>query len=369
MYFRFVRQIRLIRSFRKLYHQAFDLALEPYPDDCHLELLSFLVVLFRQLKATLVWANERPEAEAISEMVHARLAPAIRPGESIADIISTNMDSSHKTAQLRAGDVLLAACRMADSLPPPASSGSTPTSILDPLFTLILDSGTSSRLSLVTINIMIEHVSPSTIPVNILDDMLHDLDSMDSSSLRCSIIVKLLPRRRGTVPSDVEETKERYRLEKLIPYFDSSRPPMTLTNLTRYLLPMLFKAHPSSAKELLQILGHPVRKPSVPDSDSKRIRSPSQDKTFSSWVSVASLAVSLGHVDIEDLPELDLSEAVAHEDPDVRLRAFHLLAGVKDLLRPRTMDLTKESMRWNATLPSAGYILASQCKRLQLRSS
>lgn len=341
-------------------NKAIDIAASSLSDSNELDLLSLLLVLFRQLKAAIDHARRRPEAKALLEQVYRTLAPALRklgpalrPGSSIADTITLSIESSDKTRQLRAGDVLAAACRMADSLPTPATSGSRTTSILVPLFDSFIRSGPSTRSSLVGLNIMLEHIPSSAVPISLLDDLLKDLDALDSASVRCAVIGNLLSRRRYAAGSLTDEKMDGHMLSALVPYFDSTRPATTLTTLTRYLLPVLFKSHPSSAKSLLQALGDRA-KTSTSTGDVIRGKMAEGTEIFSAWVSVASLAVSQGHVDIDDLPQPALKVAMTHDDPDVRMRVFQLLAGSKDLFLGGTMDLIKESLRWNAVLPSAG---------------
>lgn len=148
-------------------------------------------------------------------------------------------------------------------------------------------------------------------------------------------------------------------LGPLVPYLDSAGQPMTLTHLTRYLLPMLFKIRPSSAKTLLQILENAIPVPAFSNGNNNCIKHGFDDAAFVSWVSIASLAVSLGQIDISNLPRGVVEEAISHAEPDVRLRSFQLLAGSKDLLQPQTMDLIKQSLLWNSVLPSAGYLPAA----------
>ena len=192
------------RDDRDKLSSAIDLAIASYPDACRIGLLSYLLTFFLQLKATLIQNQGRLEAGIVIEQIHLRLAPALLPGGSLAILIIESLESTDKASRLRARDVLAAVCRMGDSLPAPASSGSSLPSILAPMFRSIVRGGVWTRSSLVAVNSMIEHVPSQVIPEDLLDNLLRDLGSIDSASVRCSVILHLLTRRRGPEGADDE---------------------------------------------------------------------------------------------------------------------------------------------------------------------
>lgn len=208
--------------------------------------------------------------------------------------------------------------------------------MLVPLFQHACTPRVLGKLEMTLINVLLPHVPDSIVPDDLLDKLKVDFDSLDSANLRCNIISNLLLLQSEDVEDDDE--RDRAILQPLLPLFDEdSQPPGALLNLTRYLLPSLFTAQPSLSASLLAALARDAT-----------------GSTFSGWVSVAALGVSSGSMDITELPQQDLLDAIAHADSDIRLRAFQLLAGCKDLLRDAVVDLIKQSLSYNAILPSAG---------------
>lgn len=191
------------------------------------------------------------------------------------------------------------------------------------------------------INAILPHIPITSVPVNLLDKLKVDFDSFDAASLRCSIISNILLQRAEEL--EEEDVRCRIILEPLLPLFDENvQPPGTILNLTRYLLPSLFAAEPILPKRLLDHLS-----------------SKQAEDRFSGWISVASLGVSAGHLDITDLPHAELADAISHSDDSIRLRAFQLLAGPKDILRNNILSLIRQSFQYNAILASAGCVLPS----------
>lgn len=339
-------------SLRDVLEDAIDFALSLPARTDTLDALSFLLVLFRRVKTALDHA-EPGEGEALVDLVHRRVGRALRPGGSLTNLIMRSLNSANKAAQLRSSDLITAACKMATSLLPPISSGSGQTSLLAPLFNHVVQGDISRRPNLVAINGMIEHMPVVAIPQGLLERLLRGFESTNSPSVRCSIIVSLLSQRRIVAETSIQGDVDRYMLCPLLPFFNSAASDATITHLTRYLLPALFKRHPSSAKGLLVMINRITEQ--APRRGRHRIVTKNlHDRAFTSWISVASLAISSGQVSIDDLPQNTLRDAMVHEQPEIRLRAFQLLAGTKDLLDPRILDLIKESLSWNSILTSAG---------------
>lgn len=271
--------------------------------------------------------------------MYGRIAPAFIPTGAIAALLLAHLDHPNKPNQLRAADVLGAAARFVGDLPIPNTSTSSHTNLLVPLFQAACQAGASRRANLVIINTLVDVVPAQAIPDGLLDSFLDFLGSSDSANLRSTITTSLLSKRRNSDSLDVDRTM----LEPLLPYLDPSRnSPTVMVNLTRYVFPALFKSYPSSLSCLLNLLGDP---------------GDGRDDLLPAWVPVASLGVSLGHVSVRDLPSSSLREAMTHQDPRVRLRAYELVTGCKDvvqLLDTDMIELAKGALCQNAVLPSSG---------------
>lgn len=313
--------------------RAFDFVAISHPDDLTLDLLSLHLTLYRQLR--FVFESES-SAHTIADLVHDRLDKALRPGQPCADLLVTCLESSVRTRSLRAAEALSALGRMVDVLPPPsASSSSSVTS--NPLVPLFQHAATAKDLGkseMVIINALFPHVPASAIPDGLRQKLLADMDNLDGANLRSSILAQVLVKTTKAVADGAIDTEI---LTPILPLFvkDDST---TLLNVSRYLLPALFSARPSTMPSLLATLS----------------QYGDGEEAFSAWISVASLGVASGLVDISDLPADDLRDAIAHADSSVQLRAFQLLIGTKHLLRADIMVLIKESFSANAVLSSAG---------------
>jgi hypothetical protein len=301
--------------------------------------LSLLLVLFRQLKAVVTETPANASPTAVADVVDTLIGPAFLPLAPIATLLVVNLEHPDKPNQLRAADVLGAAARLLASLPTASTSTSSHTNFLVPLFQATCRSGVFNRTNLIILSAIVDRIPPHAVPDGTLEALLRGLTSNDSPNTRSTVIVSLLSKRRGMATSE----HDRHMLEPLRPYFDpSDNPPIVMTNLTRYTLPSLFKVHPTALAVLLDMLGSPK-------SDGTEL--------FAAWILVASLGVSHGLLSTQNLPPSSLQEAMAHEDPLVRLRAFELITGSKDvlqLLSPAVIDLVRDSLRLNAVLPSAG---------------
>ncbi len=209
----------------------------------------------------------------------------------------------------------------------------------------IIKSGTSTKLNLSAISALIEHVPAVSVPSTLLEDILDDMSSIECPGLRGAIAVDLLSKREKLSSRNDVQGREEDMIQPLIPYLDpESHAPGTLTHINRYILPLLFKQYPTSLKTLLRILDGSSRSPAEHES--------SRD-TLAAWASVASIGVATGLLDIDGLSEQSLTDAVAHSDPEIRLRAFELVTSGKDLLRPGTVKRVKNCLKWNEVLPSS----------------
>lgn len=307
----------------------------PQADGLVLEILSLHLTIYRQLR----FVFESGPSQATADLVHERLAPALVPSQACADLIMFSLESSVRTQNLRATEALSAAARMVDVLPPPTSSSSATSNPLVPLFRYAASSSTLGRSEMIVVNVLLPHVTSTAFPDDLTAKLMAEMDNLDLASIRCNILANVLLRRSAS--KDEEETLlDKEVLGPILHLFDEedSTNSTTLLNLTRYLLPAIFTARPSSIKTLLQLLG---------DVSSGKDR-------FSAWISVASLGVASGHIGISDLPKSDVDFAIMHESPAVRLRVFQLLAGSKHPTDEATVGLVQRSLEYNAVLPSAG---------------
>ncbi|KAL7425015.1 hypothetical protein Q5752_000702 [Cryptotrichosporon argae] len=315
--------------------QAFALALNPPADAATLEVTSFLVVFFRQLHAAVTAGPSHPTVED----VHTKLGLAFRPGGVFATTLLAGLASPIKPHMMRAADALTAACRLADVLPPPHSSTSETTYLLGPLFVDIANAGMAQRSHLVALSILVEHVPSSLIPGSMLNGLLGQLGVADGASVRGSIIANLLDRRQRRDDADASESDQyRCMLEPILPLLVTEQPLATSQNIDRYLLPAVFRRVPASLPTMLRML----------DEHSGQNGAAS----FAAWVTVASLGVSSGIVNLVDIPTETLHGALAHADDKIRIRAFQAVTSAKDLLDPAVLELVKQSFRYNEVLPS-----------------
>jgi hypothetical protein len=233
---------------------------------------------------------------------------------------------------------------MVDVLPcPSASTSSSATS--NPLVPLFQHAATAKDLGkteMIVINALFPHVPATAIPDGLRSKLLADMDNLDGANLRSSILVHVLVRSAEVLK---EEAIDAAILDPIMPLLVKDEP-TTLLNLTRYLLPSLFSARPSTTRSLLDALSGYGN----------------GEEAFSAWISVAALGVASGSIDTSDLPADDLRDAIAHADSSVQLRALQLLIGTKHLLRDDIMGLIKESIMANAVLSSAGCV-SSSCSR------
>ncbi|WVQ96114.1 hypothetical protein IAU59_003216 [Kwoniella sp. CBS 9459] len=323
----------------KLIAQAIELALQPCQPSAHLKLLELILNLLRQLN--LVLATAQPPS-TILESVQERLIPSFSPGQTIANLITANIEHPQKVQQTRAVEILLAAGKLSTIVPydtydtsaTSSSSDCGGQSFIVPFFKQCITSGLSRRSNLAAVSALVEYVPRSSIPERLVYDLLGDLAIVDCANLRCNLIVKLLVLSRPKEPTNSDASSA--VLDPLIPYFDpTAHPHAVLNNLNRYLLPALFKADSKHVISLLDILS-------------------GQSHLFAAWTAVASIGVSMGLVKIDDLPPDELHDALSNEDVDVRLRAFELVSGSNAQFSAEVLELVKDGYRWNDGLPNAG---------------
>ncbi|WVF68582.1 hypothetical protein IAT40_003351 [Kwoniella sp. CBS 6097] len=319
--------------------QAINLALRPCPSSSHLKLLELILNLLRQLN--LLFATPQPPSHLIN-LVQERFIPSFAPGQTIAQLITMNVEHPQKVQQTRAVEILSAAGKLSTLIPSTtpsvgaSSSDNSTQSFIVPFFKQSISSGLSRRSNLAAISALVDYIPRASIPEGLLYDLLKDIAIVDSANLRCTLIVKLLVLLESSDTNPNASSSSSTVLDPLVPYFDPAvHPHAVLNNLNRYLLPALFKSNSKYVTSLLEILSG---KPHL----------------FAAWTTVASIGVSMGLVKIEDLPAEELHDALSNEDVDVRLRAFELVSGSNAQFSAEVLELVKDGYRWNDGLPNAG---------------
>jgi hypothetical protein len=303
-----------------------------------LEYLSLAIVFARQLRVAYTATKIPPPR--LTDLIYKHLPPTLHQHGALSRVIQDALNSTEKPQQSRSTDVLAALAKLTDILPPPSSSSSGSTNIVTPFLLHTIRSGLTTKANILIIHNLIGHVSLSSIPEDLPAKLVSDMYATDLGNYRGSILSDLLVRRMERQDANVSEKVE---LSVLLPLFAHNQPSSTMINTNRYLLPNLFKSRPSAVNTLLSLL------------EEDRTASEAES-TFSAWMSVAALGVSSGHITIAQLPGDQLSQAITHSNPDVRLKAFTLIAGSRDMLSKETLSLVRDSLEWNAVLPNAGSV-------------
>ncbi|KAK4688723.1 thyroid adenoma-associated protein, partial [Tremellales sp. Uapishka_1] len=325
--------------------KASNLVLDSTSEHYGLESLSLLAVILRQLRSAL------PSPDVI-QLVVSLIAPAFQPGGPLAGLAITSAKSESKPLQQRATDTISAAGHLAAAIG--TSAGPDEGTFMVPFLRKIIASGVGDRQNLHIISLLLDQVPHQSIPSTLLGSLLADINLNESAATRSILITTMLKKRRQQCLSTTEEDQNRYMLDPLLPYFDPSlRQPSTLVYMSRYLLPLLFKAVPSAVTTLLTILDTSSDTTYVEHAGPSTLSHRPTHDNFSAWVTVAALGVASGLVEISDLDARSLDDALAHSEAGVRLRAFELLVGGKGLPSEKVVHLLKESMIWNEILPSA----------------
>ena len=313
-----------------LLSQALAVVTEAHPEALSLDLLSLHLSLYRQLRSLF---DSSADPTIPVGLVRAKLGPALVPGQPCAFLLESSL-SAGRTHYLRASEALSAAGRMVDRLPSPP--GSTPKdNILLPLWLAAACSRDLSKADLVIVNNWLPHIPPESVPPVLTERLLDQMHILDGANLRGSILANIILLTSG--PQDGDSERGTAGLRSVLHLFDTDQSSNTLLNVTRYFLPPLFTGWTSAASSLLKLL-----------------EDPSSGDRFPAWVSVASLGVSLGYLDVADLPPHALRQAITHADVSVRIRALQLLVGSKKLLREDIANLVIECLTNNLVIPSAG---------------
>ncbi|WVQ79286.1 hypothetical protein IAT38_001382 [Cryptococcus sp. DSM 104549] len=313
-----------------------DLVLQPYPEPAHIKLLELIVILLRQL-ANVLAASPNSTSPSVASLINDRVTPALQPSGAITGIVMVYIDHPLKVQQTRAGEVLAAAGRLSTVV----GSADPSDAFIVPLFESVAGKGTPTKSAIAIISELLPYVPIGSVPTGLLDDLLADLAVSHSASPRCALIVDLLLTLAGvsrsspsSSSSTITSAQQDRILQPLLPAFSPSQPPTTLLHLSRYLLPSLFQRCPTLLQPLLTTLA-------------------ASPPLFNAWVAVASLGVSQGLVEIEDLPRIQVELALGSVDAETRLRGFELVSG-KKAYTAGVLELIKSSFKWNEGLPSAG---------------
>ncbi|WWC65932.1 uncharacterized protein I303_108554 [Kwoniella dejecticola CBS 10117] len=313
--------------------QGVDLVLRSYPVEMDVKHLELVGVLLRQLNS-LLFSSSIICDESLLPTVTDKLVPAFQPSGQLASLILNNLEHPLKVQQQRATEALSAAGQLSILLPSSTASTSRaqPETFIIPLFRQAVSGGISRRSNLTVISTLLECIPLPAVPESLIENLLGDLGVVDCANIRSTLINNLLIKLSATQPEDEGKS---WVVQKLIPYFDPELPHTTMVNMNRYLLPSLFKTDPSYITIFLKSLA-------------------GRSDLFGAWVTVASLGVSLGIIKILELPQEDLRDALAHEDVDIRIKAFDLVSASKDQIGETVLELVKEGFKWNDSLPSAG---------------
>jgi hypothetical protein len=262
------------------------------------------------------------------------------------------VENSDKISLLRASDVLGAACRLAVDLA--RSRDRAGADILVPLYRHIASGPMTSKGSLIIVNQIIASVPVDAVPEEqFLPKIISQLAAADYASIRASIYVEHW-QKKVSAPSADAEHLEREMLLTFLPHLiendDSAQSIVMARNLSKYLLPALFKAFPKSCSILLTLLESAGAGTEIDDTEANRTG------RFRSWIRVASLGSSLGAVRLLDLPGDKIDAAKEHKDFEIRRQLFEMAAGQNDknaLLAPGMWDLFHSIISSNAVPPAS----------------
>ena len=266
----------------------------------------------------------------LTDTVHEHLVPAFRPEGSIISQVLIQLGSSSKPHTARANEALTAIGHLSTALPPPSTCSSLSQNFLVPFFSWLCSKGLKNKADLAAGLCIVDRLPDNALPQNLLHRLLDDLSLSTYPNLRSLMIAKLLSRRSYCTAN---------AFVILLPLLEEGRVPETTSlNVSRHLLPTLFRENRDACSQLLGLLESPA--------------GPIDEQFFPAWIAVASAGMSEGILDLEGLPYEALSTGTAHHDPDVRLRAFRLIAMTKNILSSTAVDLVKLAFSSNVILPS-----------------
>lgn len=289
--------------------------------------LAYLTVLCRQI------AKLSSIPQPLLQSVVEKLGSALEPRAPLGILLSQGLAHTTKPHPQRAGEALSAVVRLATSL--------DHEEILFPLWSDTLRQDLSVRSTLVTLGHLIDTIPAHLVPTDLLSKLLDNVTSSDGvASVRGALVVKALRREReGLRGVEADQAMLRLLLPKLV-----TEDGADVVVVSRYLLPPLTAEYPSALRVLLVMLG---------DAASEG----QEDECFAAWIMVAAFGVQNGLISLADLDGRKLQEALYHDSYRLRIMAFELVTGSKDMLDGEVMGLIKQGLEWNEGLPQAGYVL------------
>jgi hypothetical protein len=327
---------------------VYDTILSDQSSSARSDQLSLLLVVLKQLRRAL---DDATNAAELSDDFHHILAPTFIPGakpNSISDTLLESLESSNKSEQSKAIDVLSAASHLVKSIQAPSSSSSNSSNFLVPLFLHVLKLGLSHRRTIVALSAIIPSVPVGEVPEDLLQRLLADLDSVEFSPIRCTLIVEILQARWNDHIRNHESTEESFQqivYQPLLPVFDPSTiSAQTWQNVQRYLYPALASLPSPNGRGFLAYL----------ESLPANLRF-DEDAMYECWITIASAAVSSKQLGIRSIDSERMKQAIWHEDFSIRLKAFAIYTQNEDILEARSVAGVKACFAYNAALHVVGY--------------
>jgi hypothetical protein len=216
--------------------------------------------------------------------------------------------------------------------------------------------GLSHRRTIVALSAIIPSIPVGEVPEDLLQRLLADLDSVEFSPIRCTLIVEILQARWNEHIRKHESTEESFQqivYQPLLPIFDPSTvSAQTWQNVQRYLYPALASLPSPNGRAFLAYL----------ESLPSNLRF-DEDAMYECWITIASAAVSSKQLGIRSIDSERMKQAIWHEDFSIRLKAFAIYTQNEDLLDPRSVAGIKASFAYNAALHVVGYVPCQGLKK------
>jgi hypothetical protein len=328
---------------------VYDTILSDHSSSVRSDQLSLLLATLKQLRRAL---EDATNAAELSDDFHQILAPTFIPGakpNSIADTLLESLESPNKSEQSKAIEVLSAASHLVTSIQAPSSSSSNSSNYLVPLFRHVLKLGLSHRRTIVVLSAIIPSIPVGEVPEDLLQRLLADLDSVEFSPIRCTLIVEILHARWNDHIRNHASTEESFQqivYQPLLPVFDPSTiSAQTWQNVQRYLYPALASLPSPNGRGFLAYL----------ESLPSNLRF-GEDAMYECWITISSAAVSSKQLGIRSIDPERMNQAIWHEDFSIRLKAFSIYTQNEDILDTRSVAGVKACFAYNAALHVVGYV-------------
>jgi hypothetical protein len=280
---------------------------------------SLLAVLFKRLASCLPSSTYR---DIIISSLSSRPDRAL----SLRHHVLTAMGSAHKPTHMRGLETLQAAAALCRAL--------QDNRLVQPLITHALEAPRSSKRDMLVLSQLLQLMTASDIPISLLDECLIAIGNCDVPAYLGKILVQLLENehymaRRGS------ESHLESMATSLSPLLLAPPTPITLTMISRHVLPSLLSSHHDLCPILLSRL------------------SPS---SIDAWIDLASVSTSLSLIRPTDLDVSMLRLAIHHADHVVRVQAFKCLTAAgaaSERVDDRVWEWLREWMGSNADVHSA----------------